>query len=41
MLKLDEFTKYGSPMKIVKEFGGKDRYEEAIRELEDQIYFAQ
>lgn len=41
VLKLDEFTKYGSPMKIVKEFGGKDRYEEAIRELEDQIYFAQ
>jgi len=40
VLQLEEFTKYGSPLKIVKEFGGKDKYEQAIRELEDEIYLA-
>lgn len=40
VLQLQEFAKYGSPMKIVKEFGGKEGYQEAIRELENEIYTA-
>ena len=40
VLQLDEFTKYGSPIKIVNEFGGKAKYEQAVRELEDEIYLA-
>lgn len=40
VLQLQEFTKYGSPMKIVKEFGGKEAYQKAIKELEDEIYTA-
>lgn len=40
VLQLEEFVKFGSPMKIVKEFGGKEGYQEAIRELENEIYSA-
>ncbi len=40
VLQLEEFAKFGSPMKIVKEFGGKEKYQEAIRELENEIYSA-
>lgn len=40
VLQLEEFTKYGSPLKIVKEFGGKEKYEAAVRELEDELYLA-
>jgi type I restriction enzyme R subunit len=40
VLQLQEFSKYGSPMKIVKEFGGKEAYQKAIKELEDEIYTA-
>jgi type I restriction enzyme R subunit len=40
VLQLQEFAKLGSPMKIVKEFGGKEGYLEAIRELENEIYTA-
>jgi len=40
VLQLEEFAKFGSPMKIVKEFGGKEGYQEAIRELENEIYSA-
>ncbi len=40
VLQLQEFTKFGSPMKIVKEFGGKANYQKAIKELEDEIYMA-
>lgn len=40
VLQLQEFVKFGSPMKIVKEFGGKEGYQEAIRELENEIYTA-
>lgn len=38
ILKLDEFKKVASPSQIVGYFGGKDKYIEAIRELESQIY---
>lgn len=40
VLQLQEFAKFGSPMKIVKEFGGKEGYLKAIRELENEIYIA-
>lgn len=39
VLKLQPFDKIGTPMEIINDvFGGKDGYEQALRELEDQIY---
>ena len=40
MLKLDPFSKIGTPVKIVKLFGSKEKYKEAIQELEKEIYTA-
>lgn len=40
VLELKEFTRLGSPMKIVKAFGGKEGYQKAVRELENEIYYA-
>ena len=40
ILQLTEFQQFGSPMKIVKEFGGKAAYEKAVKELEDEIFSA-
>ena len=40
ILQLTEFQQFGSPMKIVKEFGGKAAYEKAVNELEDEIFSA-
>lgn len=37
-LKLNPFTQIGSPVKIVKLFGGKEQYLAAISELEKQLY---
>lgn len=38
ILSLDPLSKYGSPAKIVKAFGGKDEYLDAVRALEEAIY---
>lgn len=38
VLELDEFKEFGSPLKIVKLFGNKKKYIEAVKELEKQIY---
>lgn len=38
ILKLEPFTEFGNPMKIAKEFGGKVKYFEAIKELEKHLY---
>ncbi len=38
VLKVNPFDAFGTPMEIVKSFGGKDQYLQAIRELEQQIY---
>ncbi len=38
VLKLDPFDKFGSSSKIVKEFGGKEKYLDAVHELEKEIY---
>lgn len=40
VLQLKEFAKFGSLKKILKEFGGKEGYQQAIKELEDEIYTA-
>ncbi|WP_414151714.1 EcoAI/FtnUII family type I restriction enzme subunit R [Acetobacterium carbinolicum] len=40
VLQLEEFAKIGSPMKIVKAFGGKEAYQKAVQELENEIYYA-
>lgn len=40
VLQLKEFAKFGSPMKIVKAFGGKAAYQKAVQELENEIYTA-
>lgn len=38
VLELDDFKEFGSPLKIVKLFGNKKKYIEAVKELERQIY---
>lgn len=38
VLSLADFEKYGKPAKIVKLFGGKVQYEQAVRDLEDTLY---
>ncbi|WP_044914169.1 EcoAI/FtnUII family type I restriction enzme subunit R [Butyrivibrio sp. WCE2006] len=38
VLSLADFADYGKPAKIVKLFGGKEKYELAIKELEDSLY---
>ena len=40
VLQLKEFAQIGSPMKIVKAFGGKESYQKAVQELENEIYYA-
>ena len=40
VLQLKEFAEYGSPMKIAKAFGGKEGYQQAVRELENEIFSA-
>ncbi len=41
VLSLVDFEKYGKPSKIVKLFGGKAQYEQAVKELEENIYIAE
>lgn len=38
VLSLADFANYGKPAKIVKLFGGKVQYEQAVKELEENIY---
>ena len=40
VLKIPEFQVYGSPIEIVKKFGGKNAYLTVIKELEKEIYTA-
>ena len=39
ILKVDPLTAFGTPVEIVKLFGGKQNYLAAIRELETELYF--
>ena len=38
ILKFQPFDTFGTPYDIVKEFGGKDKYEEAIKELKKELF---
>lgn len=38
VLKLDDFKPIGTPPKIIKEFGDKQKYIEAVKELEKELY---
>lgn len=38
VLRLDPFRQIGSPIRIVKMFGGKVGYQQAVKELESEIY---
>lgn len=38
VLKVQPFEKFGSPYEIVREFGGREKYLAAIRELENALY---
>jgi len=40
ILKIPDFKKFGSPIEIIRRFGGKEKYLEAIKELEKEIYTA-
>jgi type I restriction enzyme R subunit len=38
VLKLDPFTQIGTPIEIVRSFGGRDKYLEALQKLETALY---
>lgn len=40
VLDLEEFRRFGNPMKIVAAFGGKRQYIQAVQKLEDELYVA-
>jgi len=38
ILQLDPFTRIGAPMELVKAFGGRAGYLQAVAALEEQLY---
>lgn len=38
ILRIDPFKKFGTPSKIAQFFGGKEEYQQAVKELEEEIY---
>jgi len=38
VLKITPFDRFGSPVEIIKSFGGKEKYTTALRELESHLY---
>jgi type I restriction enzyme R subunit len=38
VLQLDPFTEIGTPIELVKSFGGRELYLEAVQGLEDALY---
>jgi type I restriction enzyme R subunit len=40
VLKVEPFSKFGTPMEIINWFGTREQYETAVRELEAQLYSA-
>ncbi|TSA80587.1 DEAD/DEAH box helicase [Deinococcus detaillensis] len=40
ILRIDPFRQLGTPLELVKAFGGRAEYEQAIRELENELYSA-
>lgn len=39
-LRIPPFSSIGTPVQVIKTFGGRDQYFQAIRELEAEIYSA-
>ena len=40
VLELEDFRRFGSPLKIVKAFGGREAYRKAVQELGNEIFYA-
>jgi type I restriction enzyme, R subunit len=40
ILKVRPLTQHGSPIEIIKQFGGKEPYQKAVHDLEDELYRA-
>ena len=38
VLRINPFNKIGTPVEIVRAFGGRNGYLAAVRDLEDQLY---
>ena len=38
VLKVKPLTEFGSPIEIIKEFGSKEKYLQAVKELENELY---
>ena len=38
ILKVKPLTDYGSPLEIIRQFGSKAKYIEAVKELEQELY---
>ena len=38
VLRVRPLTDFGSPTEIINEFGSKEKYLEAVRELEKELY---
>ena len=39
VLRVNPLNEFGSPVEIIQEFGSKEKYLQAIRELEEELYF--
>lgn len=40
ILTINPFTEFGTPMEIIKKFGGLEKYQKAVQELEHELYCA-
>ena len=40
ILQLDPFSQIGSPIELIKAFGNRAAYEQAVQDLEAQLYSA-
>jgi type I restriction enzyme, R subunit len=40
VLTIAPFTQFGTPIEIVRAFGGSEKYQEAVRELKRSLYSA-
>jgi type I restriction enzyme R subunit len=38
VLRVNPFDEFGSPLEIIKEFGSKEKYLQAVKELENELY---
>jgi type I restriction enzyme R subunit len=38
VLRVNPFDEFGSPLEIIKEFGSKEKYLQAVKELEIELY---